>query len=253
MLTQIVWWTVNFLIALLIVRALTQHFFKKYLAFYLYLCHVLIISFLRFYLHTFQPRIYGSVFWYTEFFSIAIGYCIIWEVYDRALTGYPGSLMLARWLIIGVFISVVAKALSNSVTGPAWGSATSVWGLERDFRTVQAILLLLIAGVLSYYLIPVGRNLRGIIAGYGFYIGSGLIYSTVRSNLGNPSHLLWRHFQPLSYFVTLAIWVVALWRYNPNPAPVTAIEIERDYELLSTRTAQAVSRARAQVLRGVRG
>ena len=253
MLTEVLWWTCNALIALLLVRALSRRFFAKYLAFYLYLTLILIVSFLRFYLYTFEPKIYGPFYWYSEFLSIAIGYGIIWEIYERTLTGYAGSLQMARWLAGAVFVIILGKGLFNSLTGPAWGSAKNVLELERDFRIVQAILILLILGVLTYYLIPIGRNLRGIIAGYGFYIGAGLINMTIGSNFGNGTYAWLRHFPAGAYLCTLIIWSAMLWSYYPNPAPTREIMIEHDYNLLSTRTAQAVARARAQVLRGVRG
>jgi hypothetical protein len=253
MLTQVLWWTGNVLIAMLLVRALSRRFFAKYLAFYLYLSLVLTVTFLRFYLYTFDPQIYSPVYWYTEFFSVAIGYGIIWVIYERTLAGYPGSLLMARWLVGTVFVIILGKALLNSITGPAWGSAKNILELERDFRIVQASLILLIIGVLAYYLIPIGRNLWGLIIGYGLYIGTGLISMTIASNLGDATYTWWRYFPPVSYLCTLMIWSGALWSYHPNPTPTREIMIENDYSLLFTRTAQAVSRARAQVLKGVRG
>ena len=253
MLTQILWWTGNLLIASLLVRALSRRFFAKYPAFYLYLTLILVVAFLRFYFFTFDPKNYGPLYWYTEFISVAVGYGIIWEVYERALTGYPGSLRMARWLVGAVFVTVLGKALMNSLTGPAWGSAKNVLALERNFRIVQAALLLLILGVLTYYLIPIGRNLRGMIIGYGLYLGAGLISMTLGSDYGNTVFPWWRYFQPAAYLCTLLVWSAALWSYHPSPAPTREILIEHDYDLISARTAQAVSRARAQVLRGVRG
>jgi hypothetical protein len=253
MLTQVLWWTCNALIALLLVRAVSRRLFARYLAFYFYLSLVLSVSVLRFYLYTFEHQIYAPFYWYSEFLSIAMGYGIIWEIYERTLTGYPGSLQMARWLVGGVFVIILGKALLNGLTGPAWGSAKNVLELERDFKLVQAILLLLIFGVLTYYLIPIGRNLRGMIVGYGFYVGTGLISMTVASMFGDGTYAWWRYIPPATYLCTLLFWSASLWSYHPNPVPTREVLIEHDYVLLSTRTAQAVSRARAEILRGVRG
>src|SRR5258707_15452361 len=106
MLTQILWWTCNGLIALLIARAVSRHCLSEFPVFYLYLGLVLTVAFLRFYFFTFQPNVYGPFYWYTEFVSIAIGYGIIWEIYERALTGYPGSLRMARYLVGSVFVLI---------------------------------------------------------------------------------------------------------------------------------------------------
>lgn len=252
MLTQILWWSGNALIACLLARAIGGGFFTKYLVFYIYLSHVLLLALLRFYFYVFESKLYADVYWYTQVLSVAIGYCVIWEIYQQALSAYQGTLRIARHLVLAVFIAVVARGFINSFTGPVWGPAETVMDLERNLRTVQAILLVVVLGLLAYYLIPIGRNLRGIILGYGFFIGTSVINMTVRSHLGETFQLWWQYFQSTTYFVALLIWSVTLWSYHPNPAPVTEIEIERDYELLSAQTAQAISKARGYLFRTVR-
>jgi hypothetical protein len=252
MLTQILWWSCNALIGSLLLRAAQERFFTKYLAFYLYLSHVLLLAFIRFYLYVFKPSSYRSFYWYTEFVSVAIGYCVIWEIYQQALAPYSGTLRMARYLVLGIFCAVVGNSLINGLTGSVWGPAQTVMDLERNLRTVQTALLVVVLGILSYYLIPIGRNLMGIIFGYGFFIGVGVINMTLRSHLGDSFQIWWRYFQSSAYLITLLIWSATLWSYEPNPAPNTDVRIEHDYELLSERTSLALGKARSFILRGIR-
>lgn len=253
MLTQVLWWSCIACVSLLLIQGVKGRFFSKYLVFYLYLCHVLLTELLRFYLYTNHRNAYRTFYWYTEFVSLAAGCFVLWEVYGQTFAAYPGTLRMARWLLLSIFILVLAKGLINSLSGPVWGPAETVLDLERNFRTVQAVMLAVIVGVLKYYMIPIGRNLRGIVLGYGVFVGTLVINNTLWSQFGDRFQLWLQYSESAAYLVTLLIWCAALWSYHPNPAPAREIEIESDYEWLSARTAQAVSRARAQVLRGVRG
>ena len=252
MLTQTLWWSCNALMACLLARAIRGGFFKKYLVFYLYLSYGLVLTLLRFYFYVFKPSVYRTLWWYTEFLSIAVGYCVIWEIYEQALAAYPGSLLMARRLIRALFVIVLAKTLASALSSSAWVLANTAGELERNLRTVQAGLLIVVLAILTYYMIPIGWNLRGIILGYGFFVGTGLINYSLRSHLGDTFQLWWRYFQTTTWLATLLIWLATLWAYHPNPAPEKEMEIERDYELFSVRTAQAVAKARGYLLRAVR-
>ncbi len=252
MLTQILWWSGNVYLPFLLARAITKRFFTKYLIFYVYLSHVLVLMLLRFFFYRVGPSAYRTFYWNTEFVSVAIGYCVIWEIYQQALAPYPGTLQLARGVVLSIFILVVTKTLINSLTGPIWGPVQTVVELERNLRGVQAVLLIVVVSVMTYYMIPIGRNLRGIILGYGFFIGTGVINLAFRSQIGDAFQSWWRYLQPTAWLITLIIWSATLWSYHPNPTPDVDIEIEHDYEWLSARTAQVVARARGHVIRGVR-
>jgi hypothetical protein len=252
MLTQTLWWSGNVYLAILLVRAIAGRFFTKYLIFYIYLSHVLLLMLLRFFFYLLGPNVYRTFYWYTQFFSVAIGYCVIWQIYQQALVAYPGTLRMARGIVLSIFIGVVAKVLVNGLTGPVWGPIDTVVDLERNLRAVQAVLLVVVIAVIIYYMIPIGRNLRGIILGYGFFLGTGVIAMTLRSLLGDSFQLWWRYSQSIAWLATLVIWSATLWSYHPNPVPEADVGIERDYEWLSAQTARAVARARGHLLGGVR-
>ena len=254
MLTQTLWWFGIGLIVCILARAIKGGFFKKYLVFYVYLSYVLSLTLFKFYLYVFRfrPGSYRTFYWYTEFLSVAIGYCVIWEVYGHALSAYPGTLRMARRLVIAIFVMVAARAFANSLAGPIWGSAETVLDLERNLRTVQAVLLLVIVAVVTYYMIPIGQNLRGIILGYGFFIGTLVINNTLWSTLGDTYQKWLQYSQTITWLITSLIWSAMLWSYHPNPTPESAIEIERDYERLSARTAQNLAKVRGYLLGTVR-
>ncbi|MBI4459600.1 MAG: hypothetical protein HY648_06035, partial [Acidobacteria bacterium] len=113
---------------------------------------------------------------------------------------------------------------------------------------VQATLLILLVSLIIYYQIPVGRNLRGLIAGYGFFVGVSVMLLTLRSYLGPPFQMWWQYLQQVSTLATFLIWCFALYSYWPSPAPARETELEQDYIVIATRTERAMARARSYLV-----
>jgi hypothetical protein len=252
MLTEILWGTKNALVGLLLLQAARGKFFSKYLVFYLYLSQVLLLSLIRWYIYEIEPSAYQVFYWYTQFLSVAVGYCVIWEICRQALADYVGAARMAHRVLSVLFVVVVAKVLSSALSGTVWSLAQTTAELERNLRFVQTTLLMAILSLLLYYSVPIGRNLKGIILGYGFFLGTSVISLTLRSHLGDGFQLWWQYLQQMAYLVTLLIWSGTLWSYQPNPKPEKEIALEHDYEVLAAQTANTLARARSYILRTVR-
>ncbi len=252
MLAEFLWGTGTTLEGVLLFRALRGRLFAAYPVFYAYFSYVLVHSFAGFYLLRFHPGLYAHFYWYSQFLSVALGYGIIWEIFRQALKHYPGTARVARSALAIVFVLVLFKALFGAASSSAWSLATGTAELERSLRVVQAALLVTIVGLLAYYAIPVGRNLKGMIVGYGFFIGARVISLTLRSHFGPSFEPVWQHLPALTYYTALIIWCSTLWSYQPNPQPECDGGIERDYELLAARTASALMQARAHLVKAVR-
>jgi hypothetical protein len=94
---------------------------------------------------------------------------------------------------------------------------------------------------MAYYAIPAGRNLKGIMLGYGQAVAVTLALLAVRNYIGPSFQDAWTFTQQLSYLASLSIWLVALWSYLPNPVPKTRINSDDDYDGLASRTRGRVS------------
>jgi hypothetical protein len=242
-LTQTLWWLANAAEALLLVRSIQGKFFAKYPTFYWYVSTVLMVSLLRFGVFTFDSGFYRTFYWYTEFLAAAVGYAVIVEIYWQTLRSYPGAARVVRILLLSVFAAVVLKVVTAQLGNSTWSPSTASAQLERNMRAVQAVLLLGIIIPLAYYAIPIGRNLKGIILGYGFYVCASVLSLAFGSLPEYGPKPGWRLVQPVAYLFTLLIWCIALWSYHPNPEPETETRIERDYNLIAENTKRIVSRA----------
>ena len=242
---QILWWMEIATEAFILLRSINARIYGKYLAFFIYLSAVLLIDLLRFCVLTLHPNVYAPLYWYTQFLHAGIGYAVILEIYRQTLNNSPGVARIARTFLWGVLAAVILKVTWNAVSGPVWSPGTTSAELERDLRTVQAILLAGIIALIAYYVVATGRNLKGIIFGYSAYIYASVVSLAFGALPGYGLRPGWRLVQPIAYLAALLIWGCTLWSYSPNPAAETESKIDRDYKLIAEQTRRALSRARS--------
>jgi hypothetical protein len=244
MVTQAIWWGAIFFEALLLFRSLRAKLFLRFPVFYSYIAFVFCEDLLRFCIYRWRPDIYPQTYWITEFFGLVLGSAIIFEIYVLGLSAYPGAARMARNVLLFIFVMIFAKSLVNASYGTVWWPAETTVELERNLRIVQACALIALAALFVLYAIPVGRNLKGILFGYGLFIGVSLIQLSLFSYFGNSLQLLWSYLQSVSYLVVLGIWVKALWSYQPSPGTARIVQLEHDYRALIAATTRRIQRAR---------
>lgn len=251
MFTLAVWVAGLVLEGLLLVRAILGDFLRKYPLFYLYLGWVLALSSVRLIIYLAEPAFYRPFYWYTQPLSVLVGCALVWEIYRQALGRYPGAARMARNVLFFFVLLVLSKILVNMWNGSVQWQAGTTAELERNMRTVQGILLIALILVLAHYAIPLGRNLKGMILGYGFFISTSVINLTFRVFLGDSFQKWWQYLQPIFYLAVLGVWCWALWFYQAAPLPATEPKIEGDYQLLATSTRKGLLFIRAYLRRAM--
>lgn len=190
-------------------------------------------------------RSYNHWYWTIQFVTLALGCGIILEIFRHVLAPYPGAERLAKIVAVAGFAVVFCLSAIDWAFGLQPFSPAAGIQLERNVRAVQAILLFAILAIIFWYRVPVGRNVSGVILGYGSYIAASLISRAVEAYAGAWLRLVWIYVQPLMFGVSLVIWVIAMWSYHANPTPDHPIAIEDDYEALADRTRQALKAIRS--------
>jgi len=247
----LVWLAGVVLESLLVTRALTSGWFKKYPFFFAYLISVFLqdVFFLAVYL--FQFRYYTPLYWWAEFFSVLMGCGVSWEIFRLVLGRYPGAGRMARNVLLFALIMVILKGLAESLDGEISLPSTAV-ELERNLRAMQAVSLIILAVLSLYYAIPIGRNVKGIFAGYGLFMGTSVLMLTVRASVGDAFQAYWMFLQPLCYTAVLGVWCRSLWRYEPIPPKELQSGIEEDYRSLVLATRKGLLQTRAFFCRSMR-
>jgi hypothetical protein len=230
--------------ALLLVRAFASGWFKKYPFFFTYLVSVLIQDVFFWVVYLFKFRYYTQFYWGAEFFSLLIGCAVSWEIFRLVLGRYPGAGRMARNLLLFSLVMVVIKALGESLDGVVSWPSTAV-ELERNLRAIQAVSLIVLTVLIFYYVIPMGRNVKGIFAGYGLFIATSVLTLTLRASLGDSFQVAWLYLQPLCYIAVLGVWCESLWKYEPAPPLELQSRIEEDYRSLALATRKGFLQTRA--------
>jgi hypothetical protein len=246
MLTVGLWWTGPILEAILVIRALKVGLFLRYPTFFSYIAWIALVDCLRNYTYIYNFPAYASVYWPSQFISLIIGYGVILEILHLTLTRYPGAARLARNLVLLIFFLIFAYVGFKALTSPQWTPATTNAELERDLRAAQVAVLAGILAVIAYFRIPLGKNLKGIISGYGLFLASSVITLALRSYSGSNFDKIWLIAQPFVFLVCLFLWSFTLWSYHPNPLPQIAPELS-DYSEYSASARTVLQSVRSNL------
>lgn len=233
----------------ILVRAIRAKWFPQYRLFFAYILFVLLQDSALFLVY--RSKYYAQFYWWAELLSVAMGVGVTYEIFRDVLGRYPGAGRMARNVLGIVLVVTLSKSFVNSLTGTLL-LPSSVVELERDLRVIQAFCLLVLVALLPYYRIPLGRNAKGLLSGYGIFLGCSVVTLTLRSSLGDGFQKAWTSVQPLSYLAVLCIWCAFLWNYEPNPQVEPHAKIEADYHSLASSTRKSVAHAREFLARAVR-
>ena len=238
---QLVWWTCILLEAILVLHSIPA-MLKRFPVFYGYIACVLLRDVSAIPIYKMWPGLYGPFYWSTAFVTAILGYALILEIYSRSLAKFPGVMRLIRAVLVGLLFLVAMRAFAELFGGAANPLASSAALLERDLRTLQAILLGVLLGILSFYRIPIGKNLRGIVVGYTLYVGVRVIELTAYTESGKAVGIFVSKLEPVIYLTCLGLWAVALWSRTPEPIADTVCSIQQDYDLLMRQTRTQLDR-----------
>ena len=249
MLSYAIWLAGLVLETVLIVRAVQGRFLGRYPFFYSYLASVLLRSLALVPVFRWRPDIYPQAYWYSQFLLVLLGCGVVWEIYRTALSGFPGAARMAQNVLPFLFVLSFSRVFVKAWNSGHWVPGFTPLETERDLRIVQAALLAGLIGLLAFYAVPIGRNLKGMIIGFGFFLGTSLIHLTARDYFGEAFQRAWGYIQPLAYLAVLGIWSITLWFYSPAPEPEPASRLELDYQARLAGTRRQLRLARSHLAR----
>jgi hypothetical protein len=239
---------------LLLVRAVQTKTLTKYIYFYAYIFCVFAVS-TGLYIGRSRPDFYGAWYWPTQFATLVIGFSVVLEVVRQALDAYPGAKRFAWRASCAVFAVTFCYVERHVARRAEWTTVAATVELERDLRVIEALVLATVLAIVFYYRIELGKNVTGMILGFGAYVGVSLTTLALRSFIGPRFNTAWGLLQSASFVFGAAVWTVALWSYSPNPKPPTTGRGGRGdggYDALVRGTRAQMESVRSN-LRGVAG
>ena len=202
--------------AVILLRGFQEGILGKYWLFCTQIAFVLVSFILLYIRYDHSPR-YAQAYWLTQFITMIIASGVIVETLRDALVLLERARRFAK-AIEGVFpLALIGFAVCAALD--LRGSATEhmLISLERGFPTVRALLLLGIGGVIAYLRIPLSRNVKAMLIGYSLYPiywyepDNSAAAALCRLTHRQPGDIVW----PLSYDLSLVVWVAGLWSYCP--------------------------------------
>jgi len=246
MLDYSIWFAALLLELVLLARSLKGDYFKRYPIFYSYISFVFLQSVARFTVYHLRPDWYASLYWFTEFVAIIAGCSVVFEFCRLGLKGYPGVAKMARAGLVLAFLFTFSKVFFTAAAGADGWTPALTFLLERDIRFVQIAAIVILLGIVLAYRIPIGRNLKGIIFGYGFYLGTVVTNLTFLGAFGERVQAAASRIQASSYLATLAIWTLALWSYERVRVAAVAAE-PRSYSAICQETREQLAQSKSAV------
>jgi hypothetical protein len=199
----------------IVARSIQCKSFAKYPVFYSYIVSVLCADlFLLVAYAIAKPSAW--LYWRFEIVTVALGCGVLLEISRYVFARHISLDHFVRWTTALTFGAVFFVFAIHALFLPSWKPAANPAELERQLRVAQALALMSIVFLSGYYGIAIGKNMKGIILGFGVYVGATLISLALRGIIGLRFSPTWRVIQPFSYLVALLIWAVALWTYEPD-------------------------------------
>jgi hypothetical protein len=248
MLSDLILWSSIALESAVLFVGLRSRLTSRFPLFYVYIAFVLFQDLIT---PAFEGNksLYKVVYWSTEFSGLLLGSLVVFEICKVSLRAYPGTARVARNALAFVFLVALAKGFWNLLHFSSWELKTTALEIERALRTVQAAAILSLLLLFLVYSIPFGRNLRGILLGYGLFVGERVICLTFVSQ---AEHNFWFYAYSASYPAALGLWLAHLWSYQPTPEPNVNVELESDYQRLAAHTRRRLQDVRGYVRKAVR-
>jgi hypothetical protein len=252
MLSQLIEWGGITLEVLLLVRGLKGKLAFRYPVFYSYISFVLFQDLLSFVVDRWYHQYYRNVYWFTEFLALLFGCAVVFEIYRVGLSAFPGTARMARNALALVFALAVAIGLAQAWTDPRWWMQAATTDIEGAMRAVEALAIIVLVALFLFYSIPVGKNLRGILLGYGLFVGASVLSLEFVSTADSAFHHFLSAAYPDFYFISLTLWVAHLWSYAPNPVPAASVRLEQEYQRMAAATHRRLQDARGYLAKAVR-
>jgi len=244
-LDRVIWWEGDGMLMCILWRLSLMSIGSRYPFFGVYVVSVLCSDLVRMYLQPVTSEAFRVGYWVSEFICALASFGVTWEIYSHVLAPYKGVRRMARTVLSVLLTVLIIRTLAEASANAVHALVPSTVELERNLRVVQSLLLLGLVGLVVHYAVPLGRNMRSMLVGYGLYLGSTVVALSLRSQWGATFEGAEGLILRLGWNVALVIWCVGMWSYAPNPTPDNSLEC--DYERISQNTIRALAQLRASV------
>jgi hypothetical protein len=169
--------------------------------------------------------------WGTQGVVVLMRFLSVVELNRGVLRRYIGIWALARRLLVGVAMAVIAYDLALSKGQWQWLILNGIRGLELAMAAVIVTMLLFA----RFYRVPVDQTQRALAVGLCLYSAFYVINYSVLERAVQQYAVLWNFLGMLAFIATLLVWTNAARRYVESQEAVEPQAITAElYGKLST-------------------
>jgi hypothetical protein len=173
-------------------------------------------------------RVYPALYWNIDSIDVVLRFVVVWEVFHQIFPKSSGlNKSLSKGLAIVAFALLVVACGTFLIYQNYTGPRSIHLALDRSFGVVQAFMILGTLVTARYYGVRCGRNVRGIALAFGGWVSISTATNAM-ADFASPFLPYWYYLRPLSFVVMIAVWIWALWVYEPNPPIMESEAIELD-------------------------
>ncbi|HEV2235013.1 MAG TPA: hypothetical protein VGV68_16615 [Terriglobia bacterium] len=220
---------------------------NKYPIFYSYIFFVMVTDGVSYAIYLLYPHYYASVFWFCFIAWLVAEFAVLAEASDHIFKPYPPIRRLGRLLTVCICVIFFVVYVAPPLLQPQSSRAAMLELVKRSSLT-KAVLILVLLGAARLYRLPLGKNVSGLMLGFATYLAFNIANMALDQKYGGAGYAgIFAIVGPVSFVVALAIWNVALWRFDP--ALSRGREFERGAENISEPLANRLGKYDSELTR----
>jgi hypothetical protein len=161
---------------------------------------------------------YFYTFWITELITIALGFAVLYEVFDIVLKPYESVHRIGNFLFLIVAVVLAAVAVGTAATAPRGNShplVAAILTAEIAVRIIQTGLALFLFIFSSALGLTWRHVVFGVAMGFGVYAATELIVVTMRSYFGTTENSAYVLLKQAAFTCSVFIWAAYTLRREP--------------------------------------
>lgn len=207
---------------LLVIRMLRDRRLHRFRCFYIYVgISIVGEPFLLFLLSHVSLTTYSRVYWAAETVTDSLTCGALYEVCAQAFGSVDGAQRFSKILRCFACLIALSDCVAYGIVGfsPLKRFVSPSATVSRGVLALMCLLTVLIICGIWYFGIQPGKNLKGMLLGFGSVMGGSMLIFSAMSIYG-----VLRPFWYFEYYGMLAcqyaaiiIWLITMWNYHPDP------------------------------------
>jgi hypothetical protein len=199
---------------------------RSYTSFFVYLIWLLLGNSAILITSVYFPAIYPTLYWHIDSIDVVLRFLVVWEVFHQTFPKTSGlNKSLSKGLGIIAFSLLAFGCATFLIYQNFTGPRSIHLALDRSFAFIQALMIFGTLVTARYYGVRCGRNIRGIALAFGAWVSISTATNAM-ADLTSSFLPYWYYLRPLSFVFMIAVWIWALWVYEPNPPIMESEAVE---------------------------